>query len=199
MSRDKVRIDTIRTRLLSGCVGCMESFCSDTPVRCELKPQRRSTRLVGGARQETTQGHQHIAWIGSAIVDFQNIGISLRVEFIEYNQYAIVTGYCDTPGTSLLVWVNDWIARAGKVPRVTSILITGTFVCNASKDNQPHTRTASSSYHSLYFITESLHHYMNIQMLFQRAVNLYYTSTRICWKYQKTNKAKLEAYDLALQ
>ena len=134
-------MEAIRTRLLSGYVGCVETFFSVTSVRCELEPQRRSTGAVGGARQIPTQGRQHIAWIGGAIVNFQNIVIFHRVEFIKCNQYAIVTGYCDTPGTSLLVWVVDWIVRAGEVPRMTSILITWTIVCKASKEQ--HIRTLS--------------------------------------------------------
>ena len=136
--------ERIRTRLLSGCKGCAETFVNETPARCELEPQGRSTGAVDGARQNTTQGHQHVTCIGGTIVDFQNIGVSLRVEFIKCNQYAVGTGYCDTPGTCLLVWVVNWIARAGKVSRVTSILITGAPVYKASKGQHNTTHSCST-------------------------------------------------------
>ena len=48
-----MRIWTVRTRLLSGYVTCVKTVSSDTPVSCELEPQRRSTGAVGEARQIT--------------------------------------------------------------------------------------------------------------------------------------------------
>ena len=104
----------------------MESFPSVANIRRKFKPQGRSRGRVNSTRMLTTDRGDLNTGTWRAVKDLQRIITAYGVKRIEHHFDAVATGYRNTPGASLVVWIIVGVLRTCKASEETSTLRQGT-------------------------------------------------------------------------
>ena len=88
----------------------------------EFKPQGRSRGQINKTRRvSTTHCGELSAWIWRPVIYLQQIITKFRVKLIKHQLDAVATGYCDTPGASLVVRIIAGVLGTRKAPSETPI------------------------------------------------------------------------------
>ena len=100
---------------MNGRVVGMESSSCVATVRREFKPHRRSRGEINRTRRVlTTHSCDLCTWTWRPVIYLQHIITSFRVKLKELHFDAVATGYCNTPGASLVVWIIVGVLRTCK-------------------------------------------------------------------------------------
>ena len=121
---DKIRSHTCT---MSGRVLGMEPSSCVATVRREFKPHRRSRGEINRTRGVvTTHSGDLCTQTRRPVIYFQHIITRFRVKLKELHFDAVATGYCNTPGASLVVEIIVGVLRTRKASGQTSIPGRGT-------------------------------------------------------------------------